>query len=106
MSDTLNYKRYYKGSSIKKNVDELTSEELDKGFLRLIGYSNEMDNFLNAVELDLLQEGFLSQLKKYCNKKFGVIKIFDGMEIYHNRIIEDKMIAYNNITEQYKIVSE
>lgn len=106
MSDILNYKRYYKGSSIKKNVDKLTLEELDKGFLRLIGYSNEMDNFLNAVELDLLQEGFLSQLKKYCNKKFGVIKIFDGMEIYHNRIIEDKMIAYNNITEQYKIVSE
>ena len=61
MSNILNYKRLYKSLDIKKNVDKLTNEELKNGFLKLIGYSNDMNNFINAVELDLLQEGFLSQ---------------------------------------------
>lgn len=107
MYDILNYKRFYKGSKIKYNVVKLTEEELDKGFVKLVGYSNEMDNFLNAVELNLLQEGFLNQLKKYCNKIFGVFKVFDGMDIHIKKIIEDKMVVYSDMNNiKYEIVNE
>ena len=104
--DLLNYKRFYKGSMIKSNVDELTKEELEKGFYHLIGYSEEMDNFLNAEEIDLLQEGFLYQLKNFCNHKFGLFNIFHGMELTNQRLIEDKMIFYNNVnTNKVSIVT-
>lgn len=105
MKDVLNYKRFYKSTNIKTNVDKLVKEELGKGFYRLVGYSNEMDNFLNAVELDLIQEGFLSQYKKYCNNIYGLLKVFEGMNVFEKGIIEDKMVGYTKIDTNYSIVN-
>lgn len=105
MKDILNYKRFYKSTSIKNNIDKLVDEEINKGFFHLVGYSQDMDNFLNVVEIDLIQEGFLSQLKKYCDLSYGVMKVFEGMSVFYKDIIEDKMVSYNKFNKNYSIVN-